>query len=100
MHSPKDWTSGTSKDAVLAVADRAAMRFPLPKVRWCLAHGAVRISAGDLHAWVQKGSSVGAPGVGSLTGSRHCFPVLGIWLGLKLTRTRETVVVREVPVPV
>ena len=76
------------------------MRFPLPKVRWCLAHGAVRISAGDLHAWVQKGSSVGAPGVGSLTGSRHCFPVLGIWLGLKLTRTRETVVVREVPVPV
>jgi DNA-binding CsgD family transcriptional regulator len=28
------------------------------------------------------------------------FTVLGIWLGLKLTRTRETVVVREVPVPV
>jgi DNA-binding CsgD family transcriptional regulator len=28
------------------------------------------------------------------------FSVLGIWLGLKLTRTRETVVVREVPVPV
>jgi DNA-binding CsgD family transcriptional regulator len=28
------------------------------------------------------------------------FAVLGIWLGLKLTRTRETVVVREVPVPV
>ena len=28
------------------------------------------------------------------------FSVLGIWLGLKLTRTRETIVVREVPVPV
>ena len=28
------------------------------------------------------------------------FSGLGIWLGLKLTRTRETVVVREVPVPV
>lgn len=28
------------------------------------------------------------------------FSVLGIWLGLKLTRTHETVVVREVPVPV
>jgi two-component system, NarL family, response regulator LiaR len=28
------------------------------------------------------------------------FSVLGIWLGLKLTRTRETVVVREVPVAV
>ena len=28
------------------------------------------------------------------------FSVLGIWLGLKLTRTRETVVVREVQVPV
>jgi NarL family two-component system response regulator LiaR len=28
------------------------------------------------------------------------FAVLGIWLGLKLTRTRETVVVREVPVRV
>ena len=28
------------------------------------------------------------------------FTVLGIWLGLKLTTTRETVVVREVPVPV
>ncbi len=28
------------------------------------------------------------------------FSVLGIWLGLKLTKTRETVVVREVPVPV
>ena len=28
------------------------------------------------------------------------FAALGIWLGLKFTRTRETVVVREVPVPV
>ena len=28
------------------------------------------------------------------------FSSLGIWLGLKLTRTRETVVVREVPVHV
>jgi DNA-binding CsgD family transcriptional regulator len=28
------------------------------------------------------------------------FSVLGIWLGLKLTKTKETVVVREVPVPV
>ncbi len=28
------------------------------------------------------------------------FSALGIWLGLKLTRTRETVLVREVPVPV
>ena len=28
------------------------------------------------------------------------FSSLGIWLGLKLTRTRETVVVREVPVAV
>jgi DNA-binding CsgD family transcriptional regulator len=28
------------------------------------------------------------------------FAALGIWLGLKLTRTRETVVVREVTVPV
>jgi two-component system, NarL family, response regulator LiaR len=28
------------------------------------------------------------------------FSALGIWLGLKLTRTRETVVVREVPVTV
>jgi two-component system, NarL family, response regulator LiaR len=28
------------------------------------------------------------------------FSALGIWLGLKLTRTRETVVVREVEVPV
>lgn len=27
------------------------------------------------------------------------FAVLGIWLGLKLTRTRETVIVKEVPVP-
>ena len=27
------------------------------------------------------------------------FAALGIWLGLKLTRPRETVVVREVPVP-
>jgi DNA-binding CsgD family transcriptional regulator len=27
------------------------------------------------------------------------FAVLGIWLGLKLTKTHETVVVREVPVP-
>jgi DNA-binding CsgD family transcriptional regulator len=27
------------------------------------------------------------------------FSALGIWLGLKLTRTRETVVVREVAVP-
>jgi NarL family two-component system response regulator LiaR len=27
------------------------------------------------------------------------FSALGIWLGLKLTRTRETVVVREVPAP-
>jgi two-component system, NarL family, response regulator LiaR len=27
------------------------------------------------------------------------FSALGIWLGLKLTRTRETVVVREVPGP-
>jgi ATP/maltotriose-dependent transcriptional regulator MalT len=26
------------------------------------------------------------------------FSTLGIWLGLKLTRTRETVVIREVPV--
>ena len=26
------------------------------------------------------------------------FSVLGIWLGLKLTRTRETVLIREVPV--
>lgn len=26
------------------------------------------------------------------------FSVLGIWLGLKLTRTRESVIVREVPV--
>jgi len=28
------------------------------------------------------------------------FAVLGIWLGLKLTRTNETIVVKEVPVPV
>lgn len=28
------------------------------------------------------------------------FATLGIWLGRKLTKTRETVVVREVPVPV
>lgn len=28
------------------------------------------------------------------------FSALGIWLGLKWTKTRETVVVREVPVPV
>ena len=28
------------------------------------------------------------------------FSAVGIWLGLKLTRTRHTVVVREVPVPV
>ena len=28
------------------------------------------------------------------------FSGLGIWLGIKLTRTRETVVVREVPVPI
>ena len=28
------------------------------------------------------------------------FSALGIWLGLKLTRTRETVVVREIPVHV
>ncbi len=28
------------------------------------------------------------------------FAALGIWLGLKLTRTRETIVVREVAVPV
>lgn len=28
------------------------------------------------------------------------FATLGIWLGLKLTKTRETVVVKEVPVPV
>ena len=27
------------------------------------------------------------------------FSAVGIWLGLKLTRTRETVIVREVPVP-
>ena len=28
------------------------------------------------------------------------FATLGIWLGLKLTRTKERVVVREIPVPV
>ena len=28
------------------------------------------------------------------------FAILGIWLGLKLTRTRETVVIKEIPVPV
>lgn len=28
------------------------------------------------------------------------FASVGIWLGLKFTRTRETVVVKEVPVPV
>jgi two-component system, NarL family, response regulator LiaR len=28
------------------------------------------------------------------------FAALGIWLGLKLTRVRETVVIKEVPVPV
>jgi two-component system, NarL family, response regulator LiaR len=28
------------------------------------------------------------------------FASVGIWLGLKLTRTKETIVVREVPVPV
>ena len=28
------------------------------------------------------------------------FAVLGIWLGLKLTKTKETIVVKEVPVPV
>ena len=28
------------------------------------------------------------------------FSALGIWLGLKLTRPRETVIVQEVPVPV
>jgi two-component system, NarL family, response regulator LiaR len=28
------------------------------------------------------------------------FSALGIWLGLRLTRPRETVIVREVPVPV
>jgi len=27
------------------------------------------------------------------------FAALGIWLGLKLTRTNERIVVREVPVP-
>ncbi len=28
------------------------------------------------------------------------FATLGIWLGLKLTRTKETVVIREIPIPV
>jgi DNA-binding CsgD family transcriptional regulator len=28
------------------------------------------------------------------------FSVVGIWLGLKLTKTKETIVVKEVPVPV
>lgn len=28
------------------------------------------------------------------------FAILGIWLGLKLTKTKETIVVKEVPVPV
>jgi DNA-binding CsgD family transcriptional regulator len=28
------------------------------------------------------------------------FAVVGIWLGLKLTKTKETVVVKEIPVPV
>jgi DNA-binding CsgD family transcriptional regulator len=28
------------------------------------------------------------------------FATLGIWLGLKLTRTKETIVIKEVPVPV
>jgi DNA-binding CsgD family transcriptional regulator len=28
------------------------------------------------------------------------FAILGIWLGLKLTKTKETVVIKEVPVPV
>ena len=28
------------------------------------------------------------------------FAALGVWLGLKLTRTKETIVVHEVPVPV
>jgi ATP-dependent transcriptional regulator len=27
------------------------------------------------------------------------FSIVGIWLGLKLTKTKETVIVREVPVP-
>lgn len=29
-----------------------------------------------------------------------CFALLGIWLGQRLTRPKETLVVREVPVPV
>ena len=28
------------------------------------------------------------------------FSVVGIWLGLKLTKTKETIIVKEVPVPV
>lgn len=28
------------------------------------------------------------------------FSALGVWLGLKLTKTRETIVIKEVPVPV
>ena len=28
------------------------------------------------------------------------FAVLGIWLGLKITKTKETVIVKEVPVPI
>jgi DNA-binding CsgD family transcriptional regulator len=28
------------------------------------------------------------------------FSVLGIWLGLKLTKAKETIIVREVPVPI
>ena len=28
------------------------------------------------------------------------FSVVGIWLGLKLTKTKETIVIKEVPVPV
>lgn len=27
------------------------------------------------------------------------FSIVGIWLGLKLTKTKETIIVREVPVP-
>jgi DNA-binding CsgD family transcriptional regulator len=28
------------------------------------------------------------------------FSVVGIWLGLKLTKTKETIIVKEVPVPI
>lgn len=35
---------------------------------------------------------------GALIGA--IFAVLGIWLGIKLTSTRQTIVVKEVPVPV